>query len=145
MRILLSNDDGYFAPGILSLAESLAPLGAVTIVAPERDRIAYVSEVERLTWPEAEKVVRERERTRQRFVAGKFGRPVDDVMQYDLVLNVARPPLRTAHCPTCGHELTRGTVTLQLARGSEPATAVLCESCGYVQATITGAAPVVST
>ena len=38
MRILLSNDDGYFAPGILSLAESLAPLGAVTIVAPERDR-----------------------------------------------------------------------------------------------------------
>jgi 5'-nucleotidase len=38
MRILLSNDDGYFAPGIVSLAESLAPLGAVTIVAPERDR-----------------------------------------------------------------------------------------------------------
>ena len=38
MRILLSNDDGYFAPGILSLAETLAPLGAVTIVAPERDR-----------------------------------------------------------------------------------------------------------
>jgi len=38
MRILLSNDDGYFAPGIVSLAESLASLGAVTIVAPERDR-----------------------------------------------------------------------------------------------------------
>lgn len=38
MHILLSNDDGYFAPGIVSLAESLASFGAVTIVAPERDR-----------------------------------------------------------------------------------------------------------
>ena len=38
MQILLSNDDGYFAPGIVSLAEALAPLGEVTIVAPERDR-----------------------------------------------------------------------------------------------------------
>jgi hypothetical protein len=55
-----------------------------------------------------------------------------------------RPPLRTSHCPTCGHELTRGTVTLQLARGTEPATALLCDSCGYVQATIAGATPVAS-
>ena len=38
MQILLSNDDGYFAPGIVLLAEILAPLGEVTIVAPERDR-----------------------------------------------------------------------------------------------------------
>lgn len=38
MRILLSNDDGYFAPGIALLAEMLAPLGEVTVVAPERDR-----------------------------------------------------------------------------------------------------------
>ena len=38
MRILLSNDDGYFAPGLLLLAEVLAPLGEVTVVAPERDR-----------------------------------------------------------------------------------------------------------
>jgi len=38
MRILLSNDDGYFAPGIAILAEALAPLAAVTVVAPERDR-----------------------------------------------------------------------------------------------------------
>lgn len=38
MRILLSNDDGYFAPGIILLAEMLAPLGEVTVVAPERDR-----------------------------------------------------------------------------------------------------------
>lgn len=38
MRILLSNDDGYFAPGLQALAESLSPLGEVTVVAPERDR-----------------------------------------------------------------------------------------------------------
>lgn len=38
MQILLSNDDGYFAPGIVSLAEALAPFGEVTMVAPERDR-----------------------------------------------------------------------------------------------------------
>ena len=38
MRILLSNDDGYFAPGLAALAESLAALGEITVVAPERDR-----------------------------------------------------------------------------------------------------------
>lgn len=38
MRILISNDDGYFAPGIEILARSLAGLGEVTVVAPERDR-----------------------------------------------------------------------------------------------------------
>jgi len=38
VRILLSNDDGYLSPGITLLAERLAPLGAVTVVAPERDR-----------------------------------------------------------------------------------------------------------
>jgi 5'-nucleotidase len=38
MRILLSNDDGYFAPGLAALAEGLAPLGEITVVAPERER-----------------------------------------------------------------------------------------------------------
>jgi 5'-nucleotidase len=38
MRILLSNDDGYFAPGLAILAETLADLGSITVVAPERDR-----------------------------------------------------------------------------------------------------------
>jgi 5'-nucleotidase len=38
MRILLSNDDGYFAPGLAVLAEHLAPLGEIIVVAPERDR-----------------------------------------------------------------------------------------------------------
>src|SRR5436190_1273910 len=38
MRILISNDDGYFSPGIGSLAERLADLGEVTVVARERER-----------------------------------------------------------------------------------------------------------
>ena len=38
MRILLSNDDGYFAPGIAILAETLVPLAEVIVAAPERDR-----------------------------------------------------------------------------------------------------------
>src|SRR3979490_1014097 len=38
MRILLSNDDGYFAPGIAILAETLSGLASITVVAPERDR-----------------------------------------------------------------------------------------------------------
>ncbi len=38
MRILLSNDDGYFSPGLAALARALEGLGTVTVVAPERDR-----------------------------------------------------------------------------------------------------------
>jgi len=38
MRILLCNDDGYFAPGIEQLARALADVAEVTVVAPERDR-----------------------------------------------------------------------------------------------------------
>jgi 5'-nucleotidase len=38
MRILLSNDDGYFAPGLERLAAALAPHAEITVVAPERDR-----------------------------------------------------------------------------------------------------------
>jgi 5'-nucleotidase len=38
MRILVSNDDGYFAPGIEALALALSRVAEVTVVAPERDR-----------------------------------------------------------------------------------------------------------
>ena len=38
MRILLSNDDGYFAPGLAQLATSLSDLGQITVVAPELNR-----------------------------------------------------------------------------------------------------------
>jgi len=38
MRILLSNDDGYQAPGLKALAEGLAAIATITVVAPERNR-----------------------------------------------------------------------------------------------------------
>jgi 5'-nucleotidase len=38
MRILICNDDGYFAPGIEALASILSDLGEITVFAPERDR-----------------------------------------------------------------------------------------------------------
>lgn len=38
MRILLSNDDGYLAPGLEELARVLSDLAEVVVVAPERNR-----------------------------------------------------------------------------------------------------------
>ncbi len=38
MRILRSNDDGDFAPGLAVLAEALSKVAKITVVAPERDR-----------------------------------------------------------------------------------------------------------
>ncbi len=38
MRFLISNDDGYFAPGIATLALALGDEGNVLVCAPERDR-----------------------------------------------------------------------------------------------------------
>ena len=38
MRILLSNDDGYFAPVLAALAAALSGLGEVVVVAPEQNR-----------------------------------------------------------------------------------------------------------
>jgi 5'-nucleotidase len=38
MRILLSNDDGVEAPGLLALADALGEIARITVVAPDRDR-----------------------------------------------------------------------------------------------------------
>lgn len=38
MRILISNDDGYLAPGIVALAEALAPVAEIVVVAPDSNR-----------------------------------------------------------------------------------------------------------
>ncbi|HQU61807.1 MAG TPA: 5'/3'-nucleotidase SurE, partial [Nitrosomonas sp.] len=37
MRILVSNDDGYFSPGLACLAEALSSVAEIIVVAPERD------------------------------------------------------------------------------------------------------------
>jgi 5'-nucleotidase len=38
MRILLSNDDGYFSPGLACLKAHLSSVAEIVVVAPERDR-----------------------------------------------------------------------------------------------------------
>jgi 5'-nucleotidase len=38
MRILLSNDDGYLAPGLACLADALRTVAQIDVVAPDRDR-----------------------------------------------------------------------------------------------------------
>ncbi len=38
MKILISNDDGYLAPGIVMLASALANFADVTVVAPDSNR-----------------------------------------------------------------------------------------------------------
>ncbi|MBY4675664.1 5'/3'-nucleotidase SurE [Marinobacterium arenosum] len=38
MRILISNDDGVYAPGIAALARVLAEIGEIQVVAPDRNR-----------------------------------------------------------------------------------------------------------
>src|SRR5690348_469361 len=38
MRILISNDDGVHAPGLQILAHTMATLGEVIVVAPDRNR-----------------------------------------------------------------------------------------------------------
>jgi 5'-nucleotidase len=37
LRILVSNDDGYLAPGLAALAQAMSAFGAVTVVAPEQN------------------------------------------------------------------------------------------------------------
>jgi len=38
MHILISNDDGYLAPGLQAIADELATLAEITVVAPDRNR-----------------------------------------------------------------------------------------------------------
>jgi 5'-nucleotidase len=38
MKILVSNDDGYLAPGIVALVEALKPIAEIIVVAPDSNR-----------------------------------------------------------------------------------------------------------
>lgn len=38
MKILISNDDGYLAPGIAALADALSSIAEITVVAPDSNR-----------------------------------------------------------------------------------------------------------
>lgn len=37
MHILVSNDDGYLAPGLRALADAMRPFGEITVIAPEQN------------------------------------------------------------------------------------------------------------
>ena len=62
----------------------------VRLIGPEKNRIAYVAQVERLSLPDAAKYVRQRDDARRRFITEKLGRPPTEIDQYDMVLNTAQ-------------------------------------------------------
>ena len=45
MHILVTNDDGVFAPGIIALAESLKTIAKVTVIAPDHNRSGVSSSI----------------------------------------------------------------------------------------------------
>ena len=59
----------------------------VRVVAPLRERVAYMSQWLRLPEPEAAERVRQRDERRAEFLTKHFGRHPGDVHQYDVVLN----------------------------------------------------------
>jgi 5'-nucleotidase len=65
LRILVTNDDGIEAPGILAVAEALRPLGQVTVAAPREPRSGSSHGVT----SDRPIVVRETERGGQRWIA----------------------------------------------------------------------------
>jgi 5'-nucleotidase len=76
MRILLTNDDGIYAPGLRALRKALLPLGEVTVVAPATEQSAAGHSVTLLT-PLLIQEVRDEE---NRFMGWAVeGRPADCV------------------------------------------------------------------
>lgn len=96
----------------------------VRVVAPQRDRIAYLMQLERLSWADAESAVRERDRSREQFVTRQFGRNPNDILQYDLVLNSA--VLGADACAGVIVHAARAKESV-LARGEGPADARVLE------------------
>lgn len=45
MHILVTNDDGILAPGIVALAEALSKIGRVTVIAPDRNKSGVSSAI----------------------------------------------------------------------------------------------------
>src|SRR5215468_10972588 len=77
MRILLTNDDGIYAPGLRALRGELLKLGAVTVVAPATEQSAAGHSVTLLTPLLVNEVFEDDGKT---FVGGAVeGRPADCV------------------------------------------------------------------
>lgn len=62
----------------------------VRLIAPMQDRIGYISQEERLTPDEAAAIIRQRDEQRGKFLAATYHVAIDDLTQYDMVLNTSR-------------------------------------------------------
>lgn len=88
MRILLTNDDGVYAPGLQALRKELHKLGTVTVVAPAAEQSAAGHSITLLTPLLVQEVVDEQ---RDRMGWAVEGRPADCVKLALLEL-LAEPP-----------------------------------------------------
>lgn len=79
--ILLGRGAGFLLPSRSTLH--------VRLVAPLEDRIAYMSQWQRLTMEEAAEYVRKSDHRRTDFLATHFHRKPNDVHLYDMVLNTS--------------------------------------------------------
>jgi cytidylate kinase len=80
--VIIGRGAGYILPPAATLH--------VRVIAPEADRIAYMSQWLRLTHDEATDEVRRREARRGEFLAAQIGCAADDPCPYDFVLNSSR-------------------------------------------------------
>ena len=76
MKILLANDDGIFAPGIIAMARSLARLGTVYVVAPATEQSGVGHSITYLTPLTCKKIFDEQDKFRGWAVDGS---PADSV------------------------------------------------------------------
>jgi cytidylate kinase len=80
--VIIGRGAGYILPPAATLH--------VRVIAPEADRIAYMSQWLRLTADEAAEEVRRRDARRGEFLSAQIGAAADDPCPYDFVLNSSR-------------------------------------------------------
>src|SRR5436190_21548001 len=88
VRILLTNDDGVYAPGLRALRAELQKLGTVTVVAPAGEQSAVGHSITLLTLLLVQAVVDERKQLMGWAVAG---RPADLVTYAQLTMQPTAP------------------------------------------------------
>ena len=86
----------------------------VRIIAKDADRIAFLSQIERLTPQESERYMRETDEQRKKFVRDYFHRNNEDVHEYDLVLDSSA--LGEETCADLIVTALRGKESLSLSR-----------------------------
>lgn len=80
--VLIGRGAGFLLPASHSLH--------VRVIAPLADRIAYLSQLMRLSVPDATEHIRQRDSRRAEFMSTHFHRQPDEIHQYDLLVNSSR-------------------------------------------------------